>query len=71
MLHLLHIQDVDCGLQVSVTLLWPGVMRCAAPAHEAGTVRLCLTLGDAQPCSKIISFEYKEVPALVQSITDR
>ena len=42
-----------------MTELWPGVMRCIAPAHAIGAVRLCLTLGDGRPCSKAITFEYK------------
>ena len=49
-------------------MVWPGVMRCTAPVHEAGTVKLCLTLGDARPCSKAITFEYKQGPAPVQPI---
>lgn len=61
----------DCCLQVSATVLWPGVLRCIAPAHAAGAVRLCLTLGDAQPCSRVITFVYKEAPASVQSREDR
>ena len=62
--------NTECCLQVSTTVLWPGVMRCRAPAHEAGAVRLCLTLGDARPCSKVISFGYRESPPCVQSRAD-
>lgn len=69
--HATILWNAKCCLQVSATVLWPGVLRCTAPAHEPGAVRLCLTMGDAQPCSKVISFVYKETPVSVQSREDR
>lgn len=55
-----HLHVMFDRTEVAATMLWPGVMRCIAPPHAAGSVRLCLTLGDGRPCSKAVSFDYKD-----------
>ncbi|KAL0048855.1 hypothetical protein WJX82_001004 [Trebouxia sp. C0006] len=55
-----HLHVMFDRIEVAATMLWPGVMRCNAPPHIPGCVRLCLTLGDGRPCSKAVSFDYKD-----------
>ncbi|DBA68383.1 TPA: hypothetical protein ACH3X2_013687 [Trebouxia sp. C0005] len=55
-----HLHVMFDKTEVAATMLWPGVVRCAAPPHAPGSVRLCLTLGDGRACSKAVSFDYKD-----------
>ena len=48
--------------EVPATRLQPGVYRCFAPPHEAGTVSLSITSGNGSPCSNTQPFTYRITP---------
>ncbi|KAG0457961.1 hypothetical protein HPP92_023118 [Vanilla planifolia] len=49
--------------EVPAEIVQQGVLRCQAPEHAAGRVKLCVTSGNGKSCSELREFEFRGKPS--------